>query len=314
MLAIDQEGPFGTGWYQVRWGLWRNSQTGEVWRSWRAYGRRAGHYPVADAARRAARIARAAETAFARSLRQVGQQITQMIRGTFDADNPGDPGWDSIEELLARYRIMIEPWAGSVARRMLADVSRRDALGWHQLGLEVNRALRKEIESAPTQSAMQDLYNYTVQKIVELPDGASERLRQSRAFSAEIIRQMRGSAEEAVIGGKRWEDLVKEVREAGLHVQSSASTVARTEVSRAHSVLQAVRAKHIGSELFQWISSRDAEVRPLHRELERRDVGYGRGIYRWDSPPDLDDGRPGLPGAIWNCRCLASPVLPALPD
>jgi SPP1 gp7 family putative phage head morphogenesis protein len=202
---------------------------------------------------------------------------------------------------------------------MLADVSRRDAAGWHGLGLEIGRALRQEVEAAPTQAAMQRLYDYTVQKIVELPDDASERLRRSREFSGEIVRQMKGPAEEAMVAGRRWESLVKDVQDAGLHVQSSANTVARTETARASTTLQAVRAQHIGSELFQWITAEDADVRDLHRDLARGyrngvKVGVGGGVYRWDDPPLLDDDRPGLPGTIYNCRCYALPVLPAVEE
>ena len=283
-----------------------------MWRGWRQYGARAGHYPGMEQARAHARGARAAETAFARQLRQVGRQITELVRGVFNPDNPGDPGWDTIDELLRQYRELLKPWAAQTAERMLADVNRRDAAGWHKLGREIGQALGEEITSAPTQGAITDLYNYQIEQILKLPEDAAQHIRESRAFSAEIIQQMRGPAEEAMVGGRRWEDLTQKVRSEGLHVQSSAETVARTETARAASTLQAVRAKHIGSELFHWRTANDYEVRDLHRELAVRNVGYGPGIYRWDDPPELDDGRPGLPGTIWNCRCYAAPVLPAV--
>lgn len=317
-LAFDQAPP-GRDWERVRAGLWRRLDeqgrpTGEVWRGWRQYGPRAGHYPDFFHYRRIARMARAAESRFAQQLRGVGRTVGDIVRGIFDPSNPADPGWQQIEEALARYRGMLGPWAEAVAGRMLADISRRDASGWHRLGLEIGRALKQEVERAPTAQAMGQLHGYMVEQILKLPDDASERLRQSRAFSAEIVRQMRGPAEEAMVAGRRWEGLTRQVREAGLHVQSSANTVARTETARAATTLQAVRAKHIGSELFQWLHTNDADVRPLHRELARRNVGFGMGIYRWDDPPLLDDDRPGLPGTIWNCRCWAMPVLPPVPE
>jgi len=270
-----------------------------------------------EQARRLARQARAAESRFAQQLRQVGTQINQLVRGVFNPDNPDDPGWQQIEDMLDQYKRLLRPWAEQVTWRMLADVSRRDAAGWHALGLEIGRALRQEVEAAPTQTAMQQLYDYAVAKITDLPDDATENLRRSRAFSAEIVRQMQGPAGEAVIAGRRWEGLVQQVRDAGLHVQSSANTVARTETARAATTLQAVRAKHIGSELFQWTTAGDVDVRELHAQLARGyrngvKVGLGGGIYRWDDPPMLDDGQPGLPGTIWNCRCYAVPILPAI--
>ena len=310
-FAFDQL-PGGAGWRRVGPGLWRNTLTGETWRSWAQYGRAAGHFPAADWARRAARQARAAETQFARQLRQIGRQVSELVRGVLDPNNPADPGWDAIDELLRQYRELLKPWASQTATRMLADVSRRDAAGWHQLGREIGQALGQEISTAPIQDTMTDLYNYQVEQILKLPEDAAERIRESRTFSAEIVQQMRGPAEEAMVGGRRWEDLMTKVRDEGLHVQSSAETVARTETARAASTLQAARAKYIGSELFIWKTAGDRTVRDLHDEISKRNVGYGRGIYRWDDPPELDDGRPGLPGTIWNCRCFAMPVLPAV--
>jgi SPP1 gp7 family putative phage head morphogenesis protein len=111
---------------------------------------------------------------------------------------------------------------------------------------------------------------------------------------------------------QKWTDIVERSNNAGLTARANAETVARTEVARAHTTLQAVRAKHMGSELFEWRTAGDATVRDLHDQISKRNVGYGRGIYRWDEPPELDDGRPGLPGTIWNCRCYARPVLPAV--
>ena len=217
-LASDQS-PWNEGWYRVRSGLWRNRQTGEVWRGWRQYGTRAGHYPGATQARAHALAARAAETQFARQLRAVGRQISELVRGVLNPANPDDPGWDVIDELLRQYRELLRPWAGATAQRMLADVSRRDAAGWHQLGREIGQALGQEIASAPTQDAITDLYNYQVEQILKLPADAAERIRESRAFSAEIVQQMRGPAEEAMVAGRRWEDLMQKVRDEGLRVE-----------------------------------------------------------------------------------------------
>jgi SPP1 gp7 family putative phage head morphogenesis protein len=319
-LMSDQSDPSNwPGWRRVRRGLWRGPD-GQTWRSWREYGYRSGHYPDVEWARSASREARAAEREFAARLRQVSTQISQLIRGTFNPDDPNDPGWDAMEDILYRYREMLRPWAGQVARRMLADVSRRDASGWHKLGREIGRALRREVEGAPIQDALEQSYNNTIDLILDLPQRATEQLRQSREHSADIIYQMRQEGEQAVIGGRRWEQMVDQVKAAGLDTQSSAETIARTETARAHNAVQAARAKHLGVGTFQWMTSNDLEVRPLHRNLARgldangNKIGLGGGIYRYDDLPLLDDGRPGLPGSIYNCRCYQLPILPTIPD
>ena len=319
MLAQDQESPSNwPGWVRVRTGFWRNPSTGETWRSWARYGRRSGFFPDADWARAAARQARGAEREFAARLRQVSQQISQLIRGTFDPDNISDPHWNELEDILTRYREMLRPWAAQVSRRMLADVSRRDASGWHKLGVEIGRALGREINSAPIQSDLEELNHHVVNTILSVPERASEALKRSREHSADIVYQLRQEGEAAVAGGRRWEQMVDEVKNAGLDTVSSAETIARTETARAHNSLQAVRAKHLGIGTFQWMTSNDIEVRPLHRNIARgldkdgNPIGLGGGIYSYNDLPLLDDGRPGLPGSIYNCRCYQRPILPAI--
>jgi uncharacterized protein with gpF-like domain len=318
-LALDQGPPNQLGWRRIRQGLWRNPTTGEEWRSWREYGARAGHYPDVEWARKASQAARGTERMFGQQLRAVARNVGDMISGTFSAD-PLQAEWSytMIADMLARYQELLRPWAQTVVRRMLTDVSRRDANSWHKLGLQIGRGLKQEVESAPIQPTMQQLYDSQVEQILKIPADASMRVAVSRPFSAEIVRAMQGPATEAMTAGRRWEGLLQQIRDEKLHVQSSAATVARTETARAHSVLQAARAKHIGSVTFQWMTAGDADVRDLHRKLARgldangNKVGLGSGFYEYDNPPPLDDGRPGLPGTIYNCRCWMRPILPTV--
>jgi SPP1 gp7 family putative phage head morphogenesis protein len=321
-LAMDQP-PWREGWRRIRQGLWRNSLTGEVWRGYQQYGRRAGNYPGVEAARSAARTARAAESLYARQLRQIARTIGDTVRGVFNPSNFNDPGFDTIITMLNQYQEMLRPWAHAQAQRMVADVNRRDATGWQKLGREIGRNVTKEIESAPVAEAIEQLYFDQMNAIIGLPANTAEHIRQSKEASADIIWELRDAAQASTVGGRwedflqgelreRWQAIVDRVDNAGLTARANAETVARTEVARAHSVLQAVRARHMGCVMFQWMTANDFDVRDHHRELSRRDVGFGPGVYRYDDPPELDDGNPGLPGTIYNCRCYQRPILPAL--
>jgi SPP1 gp7 family putative phage head morphogenesis protein len=298
-----------SGWTPLGPGLARGP-SGEIWRSWREFGEQGGTFPNRRARKaigqRHAEQARAAEHRFGIQLRHIARQINQIIRGIFNPADPADPGWQSILDALDQYRAIISPWAQQVVWRMLADVSRRDLAGWHALGRQMSFGLRQHVEQVDMAQAIEEMYNYQVAKILELPDNASEQIRQSREFSANIVRQMRQRTISGEIAGTRWGDLVQHVYDTGLHVQSSANTVARTETARAASIIQTVRAQGIGSEGFIWRTSLDKDVRPLHRKLEGR-------FFTWAEPPILDDGKPGLPGTIWNCRCWSEVVLPDLP-
>jgi SPP1 gp7 family putative phage head morphogenesis protein len=247
-----------------------------------------GWHPGARLARAAAMRARRAEHQFAIALRRLAAQIGHIVLGIFDPEEPASTSL--VEEALAAYEDLIGGgWAQRVAARLLADVSRRDAAGWHQLGKQIARGLKAEVEAVPMQPTIAQLLADQVELITSLPAGASERV---HTLSVE-----------AMTGGRRWEEVAKDILATGEVSRSRANLIARTETSRAASEIQATRAQGVGSEGGIWRTARDRDVRPLHRDLE--------GVYfRWDNPPILDDGRPGLPGTIWSCRCFTEIVLP----
>ena len=198
--------------------------------------------------------------------------------------------------------------------RMLGDVSRRDAAEWFRLGQQIGVGLGEQIRTAEIGEPLQRMQEEQVNLITSLPLDAA----------AEIQRL----AQETIAAGDRWEGITPEIQEMLATqalteipegVRSRANTIARTEVSRVQTNLTMVRATHIGSEAFQWMTANDPNVRELHREIAKgrgvtRNPAPGGGVYRWDDLPLLDDNRPGLPGGIYNCRCFASPILPPIED
>lgn len=233
--------------------------------------------------------ARRAERQYSAQLRHIARQIGAIIRGLFDPENPDDPGWDRINATLDNYTRLIEPWAEAVARRMLADVSRRDETAWYRLSRQLGESLRGEIAQTPTGQILRDLMAAQVHLITSLPREAAQRVHHLSI--------------EQLSGGRRWEEIAKDVLGSGEVSKSRANLIARTETGRAQSTFTAARAQHVGSPGFIWRTARDRDVRRLH-------AGYEGRFFTWTDPPLLDDGRPGLPGGIWNCRCYCEVVLP----
>ena len=292
---------------------------GQIWRSWREFGQAAGHFAnrrvVKAIGQRNAEQARRAESRFGVQLRHISRQINAIIRGIFNPIDPYDPGWQPLIDALASYQQLIQPWAEQTVRRMLADVSRRDIAGWHALSKEINVALGATVAQADISNAIRQMYDFQINKILELPANASQRIKDSRAISANIVAELRSPGQAGQVAGRRWSEMVSHIHNTGLVIQSTANTVARTETARAASIIQAVRAEHIGSPGFVWRSVGDKDVRPLHKKLN----GHS---YSWDfnstdpslpPPPLLDDNKPGLPGTIYNCRCWAEPIIPDIP-
>ena len=270
-----------------------------------------GWHPGAIAARREWLRKIRAENAFARHLRGVAQQIGRIVRGFGPHFTEADIR--AIGLMLDQYAELIEPWATRVIERLHAEVARRDAASWHQLGKQINRALRQEIATAPAGPVLAELQASQVELIKSLPLDAAERVH--------------AAAQEMLTAGRRWGELAgpegvvrKELEAAAAApmreyeekrrqiwgteewVKFKANLIARTETARVATNLTRVRAEHIGSEGFIWRTVKDRDVRPLHRSYEGK-------FFPWNDLPILDDGRPGLPGTIWNCRCYPEIVL-----
>jgi SPP1 gp7 family putative phage head morphogenesis protein len=232
--------------------------------------------------------ARRAEVSYQRQLTGVSKQIGTLVRGF--APNGQVTDIAALRSALQRYAEILSPWARAVTAGMHADVSKRDATSWFELGREVGRSIRKEIMQAPTGKAMREAMAFQVRLITSLPMEAAERVHKLTI--------------EALMNSERASEIQKQILRSGEVTASRAATIARTETSRTASLLLESRAKYVGSTHYIWHTSEDADVRPTHRKLDGK-------IFEWDKPPVTEvTGERANPGCIWNCRCWAEPILP----
>jgi SPP1 gp7 family putative phage head morphogenesis protein len=221
--------------------------------------------------------ARQAEHEYARQLRAVARRVGSIVDLIADTQSV-----DWVLEMLERYAERLTPWAEATAARMLADVSRRDVAQWNRVSATMSRALREEIATAPTGEALRRLLSEQVGLIKSLPREAGQRVHKL-ATEAKIATASRG------------EDLVQRILETGHVTESRAILIARTETARVASNLTQVRAQHIGSTHYEWMTAGDHDVRPFHKALNKT-------LQRWDSPPVCEPtGERANPGCIWNC-------------
>lgn len=197
-----------------------------------------------------------------------------------------------VHTALEKYAELINPWARTVARYMLADVARRSEKQWFENSKEMGRALRAELQQAPTSMIMAALQDEQVELITSLPKQASQRVH-------ELTQQ-------ALVDSRRASDIAKDVLATGKVTEARAKLIARTEVSRAQSNLTQARAMYAGSPGYIWRTAKDGAVRDTHQAME--------GVYvPWNKPPKTDKHLdPYHAGCGPNCRCWAEPVLPDL--
>lgn len=234
--------------------------------------------------------ARLAESSYNTRLRQVARQVGAIIKGFTPDGVLSDPG--PVLKALNDYADLIQPWAKSVAYYMLADVGRRNEKAWKELGKDMGRALRVELEQAPTGMIYAALMQEQVDLITSLPKQAAQRVHQL--------------TQTALTESSRASDIAKEILKTGAVTEARARLIARTEVARTASNLTQARARFAGSEGYIWRTSGDGDVRDTHRHMDGKYVA-------WDSPPKTDKNLdPYHAGCGPNCRCYPEPVLSQL--
>lgn len=241
--------------------------------------------PVSD--RRAFAKVRRTEHQYSRQLRQVARHVGEIIDG-FPVGNLDV--LPALTKALNDYAKLLEPWAQSVAGRMIADVSRRDSKAWEKYSADMGRALRLEIETAPTGLAMREMLAEQVVLITSLPVEAGQRVHDLTI--------------EGLIGGGRAKEIAAEIMRSGEVTKSRANLIARTEVARTASSLTMARAAHVGSVAYVWRTSEDSDVRKEHRKLDGK-------VIQWDAPPIAGPkGQRYHAGMGPNCRCYPEPIVP----
>lgn len=230
--------------------------------------------------------ARKVEARYAAQLRKIARHVGDIVKA-FSPDDPLLAG--KVSAALQRYGDIIGGWADATAKRMVEEVAARDKLAWMEVSRRMGRSLRQEIETAPTGRVMRERLDEQVSLIKSIPFEAAERVRKL--------------ANEAIVQGRRSNYIAEEIMKSGDVARSRANTIARTEVSRTSTELTRARAEHVGSTMFIWRTAGDSDVRDSHRALNGK-------AFRWDDPPECDPGYHALPGAIFNCRCYAEPILP----
>lgn len=239
------------------------------------------------------RHVRNADVNYRRQLVRIARHVGDLING-FPADDPELP--QRVSPLLDRYAEILKPWATNTAQRMLNDVNFRDKAAWKKYSKQMGVLLDLEISEAPVGQVMRALLDEQVELITSLPIEAGLRVHK-------LSTQLRTE-------GGRFSEIIGEIYRSGEVTASRAKLIARTETARVGSVLTESRATSIGSEGYIWRTVRDSDVRDLHRKLEGKFI-------RWNEPPVAAIGRGGIElrahaGQIFNCRCYAEPVLPAM--
>jgi len=230
---------------------------------------------------------RKAELEYARKLRSIAKQVGNIVSGL--APNGVVKNREQLIKALNAYAAMIEPWARSVAQRMIDDIARRDLTMWSDMGIDIGRNLRDEIENGDTGEILRASLEAQVHLITSLPREAAQRVHKLTL--------------EGLVDSTRAAEISKEIMRSGEVTKSRANLIARTEVARTASELTASRSTKIGITHYVWRTSGDSDVRESHKHMNGK-------VIEFKVPPEVEPGKYYHAGQFPNCRCYMEPVIP----
>lgn len=225
-------------------------------------------------------------------LKQVGEIVGLIAKDSWKVDQP-QASAETLSQRLTEYSNSLDEWAGIIAREFLARSASNDWDIWKGMSDLLGNAQRKEIERIEVGKEFEDMLDIERYLIKSLPLEAAEK---AQTY-----------ARQGMYESMRFEDIYQKILNLGDITESRAILIARTETGRARTEFTKLRAIKIQSPCFMWRTVGDGTVRPTHKRLNGK-------IFPWDDPPicDYDKGEPvrALPACVWNCRCVAIPIIP----
>ena len=275
--------------YEERFTEYTRKQRGLISRSFNGYGGEKA-YQMAESQRRIA------ERKYRSALQRVINDIRKLVKGM---TSPAQiiQAIDHYSRSAA-FLNLAEEIAGNMVTAGLTGqrATWRAAAAESTRGKLIYQALKQETSSPIMSAAIDQILNRNYKLIKTVPPNVAKRL--SR-FAYEQQQK-----------GIRPEDIAK-VMQQGLPGMSASHVklIARTESAKAASALMEARCDMLGLDWYIWRSCGDERVRDAHARMN--------GVLcRWSDPPNPEamfgghnSGGSYHHGGIYNCRCIAAPVI-----
>ena len=141
-----------------------------------------------------------------------------------------------------------------------------------------------------------------------------DNVRLIESIPAQYLTQVDSIVMTNVRAGGRPSAIAKLLEEQFGVTERRAKLISRDQTNKINSNLSQMRQMAAGFEYFRWETSHDERVRDRHKHVAERVTAYGKGIFRYDNPPIVDQNVPQKPGEPIQCRCIAVPVSQAEVD
>ncbi len=199
--------------------------------------------------------------------------------------------------------------AEALARRAVTMIAVGEKKTWREAasasarGRQIYNALMKELGKGQMDQVIADAVEKNSLLIKTVP--------------LDLAKRFSELAKENYLQGKRPDEVMEIIQKEAPHLREfEARRIARTESAKASTELVKARAESMGLDFYVWYSCGDERVRDSHRRMHKI-------VCRWSDPPNPEELFPGPdgrsygayhPGGIFNCRCIALPVVDPVLD
>lgn len=121
-----------------------------------------------------------------------------------------------------------------------------------------------------------------------------------RSLAADIVKRVEQATLQNLVANGSVAELRKKLTAEFGVVDSRAKVIARDQVAKINSDLNRIRHQQAGVTEYEWMTSHDERVRPLHRTLDGK-------VYAYGEPTGAENGLP--PGQPIMCRCIARGIV-----
>lgn len=240
-------------------------------------------------------------TRMVRQMRETTEAAFRRLDRQFATDGAG-VGMDA--SYASQARILTD----ALRKRFAAAFARRARPAAERMQAQVDAA-----SSASLHGSLRELSGGISLSTRSIPKPAIEMLKASVTENVALIRSLpdqyfldvQGAVMRNIQRGDGTAGVLREIERAGGVATRRAELIARDQVSKATSALNAARMKGLGIRKFEWVHSGGGkEPRKLHQRMSGN-------VYSLTDPPVIDErtGERGLPGQLINCRCVMRPVL-----
>lgn len=233
------------------------------------------------------------ETAYLKALRQMLREIAgwcrtdllpsyerQRARMMADAD---PATWTSLEELTIRLVAI----ADQTVRPILRLAAKRNT---ERFMASAKRALGVDLSAVVRESDLTEALDQMATRNAALIRGLAD----------DVVKRIKDRTTSAVLAGDSSANLRKALALEFGFADNRAALIARDQIGKTTSDLNRIRHQQAGISEYDWSTSADERVRPLHRSLNGHRYKYGE-------PTGAEQGLP--PGQPIRCRCVALAVV-----